>query len=144
VGEHAAGDHEGDTGDTAEVGGEAFDFGGDGLWCADEEGSGGSALGVEGGAGGGSPAAFAADAGEGVLIGGPELVGGLVVGVGEVADAVEGDVEFGAVVSSAFGGLVVEVDERTEAVGFTADDSDGEREAEGSSAGEGCGCAADA
>ena len=93
---------------------------------------------------GGRPAALAADAGECGGVGGPEEVGGLLAGVGEEADDVDGDVEGLGRVAGATAGFAVEVDEGAEAVRLAADDADGERQAEVAGAGEGLGRSSDA
>ena len=92
VGEGAAAHHEGDAGDAAEGVAYGVHLPGYGVGVTHEEGSFLGALGVEGGTGGGRPAALAADAGEGGGVGGPEGVGGLLVGVGQEADGVDGHV----------------------------------------------------
>ena len=94
--------------------------------------------------GDGWPAALLSDLGEGGGVAGEEVVRGLLVGFGDVAEGVDADLEFLGGVSCAAAGLAVQVDEGAEAMGFAANDGDHEREAEGSGAGEGLRCSADA
>ncbi len=105
-------------------------FVGYGFGVADDEGSGGAAEGFELGAGDWGPAALFADLGEGFGVAGEEVVGGLLVGVGDVAEGVDADFELLGCVACAVAGFAVEVDEGAEAVGFAADDGDHERKAE--------------
>jgi hypothetical protein len=142
VGEGGDAHLEGETGDAAEVFVELEDFFDDVGWAADDEGAGGATEGVELPACGGRPAAFFADLGEGAGVAGEEVVGGLGVGIGDVAEGVDADFKLAGVVSGAVTGFAVEVDEGSEAAVFAADDGDHEGKAEGSGAGEGCGCAA--
>ena len=142
VGEGGYGHLEGEAGDAAEGFVDVEEFGGYGFGVADDEGSGGAAEGVELAAGGWGPAALFADLGEGLGVAGEEVVGGLLVGVGEEADGVDADFEFFGGVAGAGAGFAVEVDEGTEAVGLAADDGDHEGQAEHAGADEGLGRAA--
>ena len=105
-------------------------FGGYGFGVADDEGAGGAAEGFELVARDGRPAALLADFGEGVGVARKEIVGGLLVGVGDVAEGVDADFEFFGGVAGAVAGFAVEVDEGAEAVGLAADDGDHEGKAE--------------
>jgi hypothetical protein len=118
------------------------ELGGYGFGIADQECASGAAEGFELGAGDGRPAALFADLGEGFGVAGEEIVGGLLVGVGYIAEGVDSYFEFLGSVPGAFAGFAVEVDERAEAVGFAADDGDHERKSEDAGANEGFGCAA--
>ena len=117
---------------------------GDGGGVADQQGAGGLAERFELAAGDGGPAALAADLGEGFGVAGEEIVGGLAVGFGDVAEGVDADLEVFRGMSGAAARLAVEVDERAEAVRLAADDRDHEREAERAGAGEGLRGATDA
>ena len=66
----------------------------------------------------------------------------MLVGVGDVAQGVDADFEGLGSVAGAFACFAIEVDERTEAMGFAADDGDHEGQAEDSGANEGLRCAA--
>lgn len=115
-----------------------------GCGVADYEGTGIAADDLELAAGDRGPATLLADLGEGSGVAGEEVVSGLFVGVGDVAEGVDADGEFFRGMAGAAAGFAVEVDEGAEAVGFAADNGDHEGEAEGSGAGEGLRCAADA
>ena len=128
---------EAEAGDSTERLVEAEDFFGYGFGIADDESSGRAAKGFELVARDGGPAAFLADLGEGFGVTGKEVVGGLLVGVGDVAEGVDADFEFLGGVTGAVAGFAVDVDEGTEAVGFATDDGDHQRKAEEAGAGEG-------
>jgi len=135
---------EADAGDAAESFVHLEELGGYGFGVADHECSAGAAEGFELAAGDGRPAALFAYLGEGVGIAGEEVVCGLLVGVGDVAEGVDADFELLGCVAGALAGFAVEVDEGAEAVGLAADDGDHERQAECAGADEGLGGASDA
>jgi hypothetical protein len=121
---------EADAGDAAQVFVHLEELVGYGFGVADEECAPGAAEGFELAAGDWRPAALFADFGEGFGVAGEEVVGGLLVGVGYVAQGVDADFESFGGVAGALAGFAVEVDEGAEAVGFAADDRDHERQAE--------------
>ena len=133
---------EADARDAAEVFVQLEDFGCDGFGIADEECAFGTAEDLELVARDWGPAAFFADFCEGFGVAGEEVVGGLLVGVGYVAEGVNAYLQLLGGVAGSLTGFAVEVNERTKAVGFAADDGDHERKAEISGADEGFGCAA--
>jgi len=137
VGEGGDAHLEADAGDAAQGFVHLEELGGYGLGVADEERAGGAAESFELAASDGRPAALLADLGEGVGVAGEEVVCGLFVGVGDVAEGVDADFEFLGGVTGAFAGFAVEVDEGTEAVGLAADDGDHERKSEDAGAYEG-------
>src|SRR5882757_5012373 len=130
VGQRGDAHLEADAGDAAEVFVHLEELGSYGFGIADEECALGAAEGFELAAGDGRPAALLADLGEGFGVAGEEVVGGLLVSVGYVAEGVDADFEFLGGVAGAFAGFAVEVDEGAEAVGFAADDGDHQRKAE--------------
>ena len=134
---------EADAGDAAEGFVHLEELGGYGFGVADHERAGGAAERFELAAGDGRPAALFADFGEGFGVAGEEVVCGLLVGVGDVAESVDADFELLGGVAGAFAGFAVEVDEGAKAVGLAADDGDHERQAECASADEGLRGAAD-
>ena len=136
VGEGGDAHLEGDAGDAAEIVMDAEELFGDGFGVADEESAGGATLGVELRPGSGGPATLFADVGEGAGVAGEEVVGGLLGGVGDVAEGVDADAELLGGVACAVAGLAVEVDEGAEAAVFASDDGDHEGETEDSGAGE--------
>ena len=142
VGEGGDAHLEADAGYAAESFIHLEELGGYGFGVADHEGASGAAKGFELVAGDRGPAAFFADFGEGFGVAGKEVVGGLLVGVGYVAEGVDADFEFVGGVAGASAGFAIEVDEGAEAVGFAADDGDHERKAEHAGADEGLGCTA--
>ncbi len=85
-----------------------------------------------------------ADLGEGFGVAGEEVVGGLLVGVGDVAEGVDADLESLGSVAGALACFAVDVDEGTEAMRLAADDGDHEGKAEHAGADEGLRRAADA
>jgi len=133
---------EADARDAAEVFVQLEDFGCDGFGIADEECAFGTAEDLELVARDWGPAAFFADFCEGFGVAGEEVVGGLLVGVGYVAEGVDANFEGFGGVAGASACCTIEFDERAEAVGLAADDGDHERKAEISGADEGFGCAA--
>jgi len=143
VGESGDAHLKADAGDAAEGFVHLEELGGYGFGIANHEGSGGAAEGFELAAGDWGPAAFFADFGEGFGVAGEEVVRGLLVGVGNIAEGVDADFEFFGGVAGALAGFAVEVDEGTEAVGLAADDGDHEGKAEDAGADEGLRCAAD-
>jgi hypothetical protein len=96
-----------DAGDAAEGFVHLEELGGYGFGVADEERAGGAAESFELAASDGGPAALLADLGEGVGVAGEEVVGGLLVGVGYVAEGVDADFEFLWGVAGAFAGFAV-------------------------------------
>src|SRR5438270_9884346 len=126
-----------DAGDAAEGFVHLEELGGYGFGVADHERAGGAAERFDLAAGDGRPAALFADLGEGVGVAWEEVVCGLLVGVGDVAEGVNADFESLGGVAGAFAGFSVEVDEGSEAVGLAADDGDHERQAEDAGAYEG-------
>ena len=113
------------------------DFGGHGLGVADHERAGWSAEGFELAPSDWRPAAFAADLGEGFGVAREEVVGGLLVGVGDVAEGVDADLEGLGSMACTLACFAVDVDEGAEAMRLAADDGDHERKAEHAGAGEG-------
>jgi hypothetical protein len=132
---------EADARDAAEVLVQLKEFGGHGLGFADEECALGTAEDFELVAGDGGPAALFADLGEGFRVAGKEVVGGLLVGVSDVAEGVDADFEGLGCVAGTQASGAVEFDERAEAEGFAADDGDHEGKAEVSGTDEGFGSA---
>ena len=116
---------------------EAQDFFDDGIGIADDEGACGAAKSFELAARDWGPAPFLADFCEGFCVTGEEVVGGLLVGVGDVAEGVDANFEFLGGMTGAVAGFAVEVDEGTEAVGFAADNGDHQRKAKHAGASEG-------
>ena len=132
---------EADAGDAAQRLVHAEKFFGYSLGVAYHERSGGAAEGFELAARDGGPATLLADLGEGFGVAGEKVVGGLLVGVGDVAEGVDADFESLRGVASALACFAVEVDEGAEAVRLAADDGDHEGEAEHAGADEGLRCA---
>ena len=117
---------------------------GDRFGVADHECSAGAAECFELAARDRRPAALLADFGEGFGVAREEVVCGLLVGVGDVAQSVNSDFEFLGGVTGAFAGFAVEVDEVAKTMGLAADDRDHERKTEDTGADEGFRRATDA
>src|SRR5438270_12280770 len=115
---------EADAGDAAEGFVHLEEFGGDCFGVADHERAGGAAEGFELAARDGRPAALFADFGEGFGVAGEEVVCGLLVGVGDVAEGGDADSELLGGVARALAGFAVEVDEGAAAVGFAPEEGD--------------------
>ena len=143
VGEGGDAHLEADAGDAAEGFVHLEELGGYGFGVTDHESAAGAAECFELAAGDGRPAALLADPGEGFGVAGEEVVCGLLVGVGDVAEGVDADFELFGGVAGALAGFAVEVNERAEAMGLAADDGDHERKAEDAGADEGFGRATD-
>ena len=133
-----------EAGDAAEGLVHGVNFFRDGLRRADEQCAGGAEQRVEVAARDGRPTALAADLGEGARVAREKLVGGLLVGLGNVAEHVQTDVKFFGRVAGLRAGLAIQVDQRTEPVRLSADDRDHERQAEFAGTGKGRRRAADA
>src|SRR5690348_4478760 len=101
-----------------------------GLRIPNQQGTRGSAHGVELRARGWRPTAFLADLGEGMRVAGIKIVGSLPGRVPQEADGVKPHYELFGRVARAATGLTVEVDQGTESSGFATDDRDHQRESE--------------
>ena len=137
VGEGGYAHLEADAGDAAEVFVHLEELGRYGFGVADEKCTLRTAEGFELVACDRGPAALFTDFREGVGVAGEEIVGGLLVGVGDIAEGVDADFELLGGVAGALAGFAVEVDEGTEAVRLAADDGDHKRKAECAGANEG-------
>ncbi len=137
--EGAAAHHQAHAGDTAECFVDVLQLGGYGFCRPDDKSSRGSPLGVEGRTARWSPAALAADAPEGMRVGGPELFGSLGIRVRDIADCMHRDIQRLRRVARTPACLAVEVDERPKAVGLPADDGDRQRQPQQAGAGKAVG-----
>src|SRR5271170_1613213 len=117
---------EANAGDAAEGLVHLQELGGYGFGVADHERAGWSAKGFELAASDWWPATFTADLGEGFGVAGEEVIGGLLVGVGDVAEGMDADLERLGCVTGALAGFAIDVDEGAEAVRLAADDGDHE------------------
>jgi hypothetical protein len=131
---------EADAGDAAESFVHLKKLGGYGFRIADKERAGGATQGFELVASDRRPAAFLTDPGERFCVAREEVVGGLLVSVGNVAEGVDADFELLGGVTGTLTGYTVEVNKRAEAMRFAANDSDHERQAESSGTDKGLGC----
>lgn len=130
--------------DAAESGTVLEDFLSDFIGTADEERAMAADERVKMSARDGRPAALFADLGESVGVTGKKLFGGLLVGGGDVTESVYAHFELLRRMPGGGSGFPIEIDERAEASGLTADDGDHQRQAECAGADERLGGAADA
>ena len=115
------------------------EFGGYGFGVADEECTFGATKNFELIASDRRPAALFTDLGEGFGVTREEVVGGLLIGVGYVAESMDADFEGFGCMAGAEACSSIEFDEGTESVGLAADDGDHKGKAEVSCADEGFG-----